>query len=116
MRSIATLKPRQSATCALVGFRSTAVPRQIRIGTSDDLHVKLIEQLLRGGVSVEIEIRIGIPVARQELLQAQRAGRVRGSDEHDVAAARATSATRRRMNARISTSLNSESVCTSDRS
>ena len=49
-------------------------PRQIRTGTSVDRDVKAIEQLLDVGVAVEIDVRVRMAVARQELLDAQRAG------------------------------------------
>ncbi len=50
--------------------------------------MELIEQLLRGRIRVEVEIRVGIPVSREELLQAERAGRMGRSHEHHVAATR----------------------------
>ena len=89
---MASLKPRHSAICWLVGLRSTTSPRQISTGTSADRDVEAIEQLLHVGVAIEIDVGVGMAVAGQELLDAQRAGAVRRADEHDVAEAAARSA------------------------
>ena len=49
--------------------------------------MKPIEQLLRLGVAIEIDVRVRMAVARQELLHPQRAGAMRRADHDDVAEA-----------------------------
>ena len=43
-----------------------------------------IEELLRFGVAVEIDVVVGMAVAGQKLLDPQRTGAVHRSDQHDV--------------------------------
>ena len=112
--SIASLKPRQSAI-SLVGrvaqHRVAAADQHRHVGDGD---VKAIEQRLHAGVALEVEVGVRMAVARQELLDAQRA---RASAPSRSARRRrgrcAISSTRRRMKARIRISLSSASVCTS---
>jgi hypothetical protein len=47
--------------------------------------VKPVEQVLHVGVMVEIDIGVGIAVAREKFLDAQRPGAVIGTEEHHVA-------------------------------
>ena len=49
--------------------------------------MKPVEQLLRLGVVIEIDVVVRMSVARQKLLDPQRAGAMRRADEHDVAEA-----------------------------
>jgi hypothetical protein len=49
--------------------------------------MKAIEQLLRVGVAIEVDVVERMAVARQELLDAQRAGAMRRADHDDVAEA-----------------------------
>ncbi len=44
-----------------------------------------IQDLLRCRVCIEIDIGVGVPVARQELAQFEGAGRVSGVKEGDIA-------------------------------
>ena len=82
---MASLKPRHSAIClvARVLEHVLAVADQHRDVRHAD--VEAVEQLLHAGVAVEIDHRVGVPVAREEFLDAQRAGAVSGSDEHGIA-------------------------------
>ena len=73
------------AICWLVGLRSTTSPRQISTGTSAGGDVKPVQQLLDVGVAVEIDVGVRMAVARQELLDAQRAGAMSRPNEHDIA-------------------------------
>ena len=83
--SIASLKPRHSAICSLVGLRSTTSPRQISTGYVGDGDVKPVEQGLDVGVAFEIEVGVRMGVAVQELPDAQRARAMAGTDDDDVA-------------------------------
>ena len=49
--------------------------------------MKAIEQILRVGVAIEVDVLKRMAVARQELLDAQRAGAVRRANQDDVAKA-----------------------------
>jgi hypothetical protein len=58
--------------------------------TNQDRHVfggdvKLVEQVLDVGVTVEVQVCVRMAVARQKLLDVQRACTVIRSDEHNVA-------------------------------
>ena len=68
----------------MVGFRSTTAPRQITTGTSSTVDLEPIQQLLDAGITVEVDGRVRMAVARQELLDAERAGGMARPDEHDV--------------------------------
>jgi hypothetical protein len=46
--------------------------------------VKPVEEFLRVGVAIEIDVMKRVAIARQELLDAERAGRVRRANQHDV--------------------------------
>ena len=50
-----------------------------------DGHVKPIEQVLRAGLALEVDVLIGMAVPRQELLDSKRARRMIGSNQHDIA-------------------------------
>jgi hypothetical protein len=50
-------------------------------------HVEAIEQLLDADLLVEVHKRVGIPVPREEFLDAQRARAMSRADEHRVAKA-----------------------------
>ena len=52
-----------------------------------DLHRECVERLLDLGVAVDVEVAVGLAVARQELLQLQRARRVARPDQQRVGAA-----------------------------
>ncbi len=47
--------------------------------------METIEQRLHIRVAVEVDVGVRVAVAREELLDAQRVGRVHRSDEHDIA-------------------------------
>ena len=47
--------------------------------------MKPVQQLLNVGVAVEIDIGIRMAVARQELLDPERAGAIIRANEHDIA-------------------------------
>ena len=53
-----------------------------------DADVKALEQLAHRRIAVDVQVHIRIAVAREELLQTQRARRAGGPEQHDVAAAR----------------------------
>ena len=57
-----------------------------------DGDVEPIQQLLDAGIAVEVDVRVRVAVARQELLDAERARGMARPDEHDVAESRARSA------------------------
>ena len=48
-------------------------------------HSKAIEQLLSIGLSVEVDVRVRMPVPDQELLDAQRTGAVGGTNKDHIA-------------------------------
>ena len=62
--------------------RVAAADQHRNVGGVD---VKPIEQLLRVGIAIEIDVVERMAVARQELLDPQRAGAVRRADHDDVA-------------------------------
>ena len=64
--------------------RVAAADQHRHVGDRD---VEPIEQRLDVRIAIEIDVGVRVAVARQELLDAQRARRVRRSDEHDVAEA-----------------------------
>jgi hypothetical protein len=68
--SIDSLKPRPSAD------------EHRHVG---DVELESIEQALNPFVAIEVDVPVGIAVTREELPDAKRAGRVIGSDEHDIA-------------------------------
>ena len=47
-------------------------------------HLKPIEEILRVGVAIEIDVMKRVAIARQEFLDAQRAGTMRRSNQNDV--------------------------------
>jgi hypothetical protein len=49
-----------------------------------DGHVELVQQILDAAVPLEVDVRVRMAVASQELLDAERSGAMAGSDEHDV--------------------------------
>ena len=81
------MKPRQSAISWLrrIAQHDLAAADQHRhVG---DVDAEAIEQLLDVGVAIEIDVGVGMAVAGEELLDAQRAGAVHRADEDDVAEA-----------------------------
>ena len=46
--------------------------------------MKLIEQLLRFSVAIEVDVVKRMPIARQEFLDSQRAGAVRRAKHDDI--------------------------------
>ena len=46
--------------------------------------MKPIEEILRVGVAIEVDVMKRVAIARQELLDAQRAGAMRRANQHDV--------------------------------
>ena len=85
--AIGSLSPRHSAICASVGLRSTRSPRQMSTGTSSCAHVKPVEQLLHVASLIEVDERIRMAVATEELPHPQRARAVIRAEQHDVAEA-----------------------------
>ena len=66
------------------------VPQHHRAAADHHRHVvdgdlEPIQQLLDVGITVEVDGRVGMAVARQELLDAERASGMARPDEHDVA-------------------------------
>ena len=47
-------------------------------------HMKPIEEILRVGVAIEVDVMKRVTIARQELLDAQRAGAIPLANQHDV--------------------------------
>ena len=85
VRSIASLKPEAARDLLRrrIPQRQLAAADQYRdVGDAD---VKAIEQLLHVGLAVQVDVRVRMPVTRQELLHAQRRRRMRRSDQHRVA-------------------------------
>ena len=92
----------RSRTCAVIDGRVEAealgdlligrvpehrVPATDQNGHVGDAHVEAIEQLLDAGVVVEVDIRMGVAVPGEELLDAQGARGVTRAHEHHVAQA-----------------------------
>src|SRR5207245_4905790 len=48
-------------------------------------HMEAIDQLLYAGFSVQVEHRLGMPVAGEELADAERPLAMRGPQDHDIA-------------------------------
>ena len=68
-----------------------------------------IQQFERSGIAIDIDADVWSRIARKELQDAQGIGRMTGADDRDFAASGLSTPTRRKMNARMNTSLSSAS-------
>ena len=113
--SSVALSPRHSATSASLGLRRTRSPRQMRIGMSLDVDVELVEQRLHVGVAIDVDVAIRMAVAARGTPASAASPPSRASRSTTTSPCpSAMRPTRRRMNARMKSSLSSESVCTSE--
>ena len=71
---MAALKPRQSATSRFEGLRSTRSAAADQDGKLFHGNLEPIQDFLNIGIAIEVDIRVRVAVARQELSNAQRAG------------------------------------------
>ena len=85
--SMPALNPRQSAISWLAGFLRTSVPRQISTGTSDVEIRNRSSSSCTSASRSRSRYQVRVPVAREELLDPQRPGRVVRADQDHVAQA-----------------------------
>ena len=81
---MASLNPRHSAICRLLGVAQhgvAAADQHRHIGRRD---VESVQQRLGVGIAIEVDVGERMVVAGQELLHPQRAGAMRRPDQDDI--------------------------------